>query len=898
MRWRSDMKMGDIRVMFDPKSVALIGANEKQGAVGRAVLENLLASEGRRIFPVNPGKKTVLGVECYQNIAAIPEHVDMAVIATPAATVPEVVAECGKAGIGGVTIISSGFRETGEEGRKLEEEIKETRKTYGMRIIGPNCIGVIRPTVGLNATFLNANPVRGNIAFISQSGALGGAILDWAINAHIGFSMFASLGSMIDIDFGDMIDFLGNDYHTRSIMLYMEGVGNAKKFMSAARGFARNKPIIIIKPGRFTESAKAALSHTGAMAGDDRVYDAAFKREGVIRVKEVSDLFNTAEVLDSKYLPKGNSLAIITNAGGFGVLATDTLIDLGGNLANLSQECIRDLDGFLPAFWSKANPVDLLGDSDEVRYARAIRCCLDDRAVDGVLVIYAPTAILSAHTLATSIVETAGTAWKPIITAFIGGEQVQKGREILIRNNIPSYETPEEAVKTYLYMYNYSENLSLLYETPSELPLRESPPKNHLKAFLKRVVREGRTILTEEESKDFLVNYGIPVTTPYLTRTVDEAAACAVRLGYPVVLKIASRDITHKSDVGGVKIGIGSEDELRREYETLLRRVEASVPGARISGVAVQKMINKIDYELIIGAKKDNDFGSVILFGMGGIGTEIFKDVSIGLPPLNQTLARRLMEETEVYKMLQGFRGRPPADMKELEHLLVSFSNLIVDFPEIAEMDINPVSISDGKALALDARIIIDPAAIDHVTQYPHLVITPYPTRYTLPWKLTDGTDVLLRPIRPEDEPLEHQMLASLSEETMRVRFFSIIKDITHEMLVRFCNIDYDREMAIVAELRDGEKRRIIGIGRLIIESEFTNGEYAVLVHDDYHGKGLGYKLVDMLIGIAQDKGLDSIWGTVLTENDRMLRVARRLGFTVEGRSISDGLTHIRLALK
>lgn len=890
------MRIGNIRAMFDPKTVALIGASDEQGAVGRAILENLLPSEKRKIFPVNPNKKTVLGLESYPDIASIPEHIDLAVIATPAKTVPDLVEECGKAEVEGITIISAGFKEIGDEGKKLEDKIIEMRKRYGMRIIGPNCIGVIRPNIGLNASFLKARPIGGNIAFISQSGALGSAIFDWAINAHIGFSMFASLGSMIDVDFGDLIDFLGYDYYTRSIILYMEGVGNAKKFMSAARGFARNKPIIIVKPGRFTESAKAARSHTGTMAGDDQVYEAAFKRVGVIRVKEFADLFNSAEVLDSKNLPKGRRLAIITNAGGFGVMATDALIDLGGELAKISDKSIAELDRSLPSFWSKGNPIDILGDADEKRYANAIKACIDDPEVDGILAIYSPQAVAKSDKVAETVVEIAKGSWKPVVTAWVGGENVQKGREVFYGNNIPIYETPEDAVKTYLNMYKYYRNLELLYETPAELPLKEAPPKNHLKAFIKRVVKEGRALLSEEESKDFLNNYGIPITTPYTVHSVDGAISAANRIRYPVVLKIVSPDISHKSDVGGVIIGITSDEKLKEEYSRLMANVKEKVPGANIMGVTIQKMIEGIDYEVILGAKKDKDFGSVILFGMGGVGTEIFKDVSIGIPPLNQTLARRLMEETKVFKMLQGYRGKPPADMKQLERIIVNFSNLIVDFPEIAEMDINPIAISDGKAYALDARTIIDKESIDHTAQYPHLVITPYPTRYTMQWKLTDGTEVTLRPIKPEDEPLELEMLSSLSEETLRARFFSIIKDITHEMLIRFCNIDYDREMAIVAELREGDKRKIIGIGRLIVEPDFRSGEYAVLVHDDYPGKGLGYKLVDVIIGIAQDKGLEEIHGTVLTENQKMLRVARKLGFTIKMQS--DGISKVTLTLK
>jgi len=796
----------------------------------------------------------------------------------------------------GIIIISAGFKEIGEEGKNLEDEIHASQKKYGMRIVGPNCVGVIRPHVGLNSSFLSSQPEPGNIAFISQSGALGAATLDWAVNAHIGFSMFASLGSMIDVDFGDLIDFLGNDYTTRSIMLYMEGVGNAKKFMSAARGFARNKPIIIVKPGRFTESAKAALSHTGAMAGDDQVYDAAFKRAGVIRVKEFAGLFNSAAVLDSKYLPRGRRLAIITNAGGFGVMATDTLIDMGGELARLSDKSMTELNSMLPPYWSKGNPVDVLGDGDEKRYVDAIRICMADPGVDGLLVLLTPQATINPEEIAKAVTEIAKNSWKPVVTTWAGGETIRAGREVFYRNNIPTYETPEAAVKTYMTMYRYRRNLELLYETPSELPLDEAPPKNHLKAFIKRVIKEGRTLLSEEESKDFLRIYGIPVTAPYVAQSPEGAGIAANRIGYPVVLKIVSPDISHKSDVGGVKVGIGSEGELREEYARMMSTVRSHAPNATISGVSVQKMLEGIDYEVILGAKKDKDFGTVILFGMGGIGTEIFKDISIGLPPLNQTLARRLIEETKVYNILQGYRGKTSADMKQLVHLIINFSNLIVDFPEIAEMDINPIAIANGQSYAIDARIILDKAYTESTSQYPHLVITPYPTRYTVPWRLSDGTEVTLRPIRPEDEPLEHDMLSSLSKETMRTRFFSIIKDITHAMLVRFCNIDYDREMAIVAEIKEGETRKIIGIGRLIIEPDFRSGEYAVLVHDAYQGKGLGYKLVDVIIGIAQDKGMEEIYGTVLTENEKMLLVARKLGFTAKRQP--DGVTKVQLMLK
>jgi len=888
--------MADLKKIFSPKTIAVIGASESEGSVGKALTENLLLPNNRKIFPVNPNRKSILGIDSYARIADIPEQIDLAVIATPAQTVPGIIEECGKSGVEGVIIVSAGFKETGKTGEKLEEQIKEIRRTYGMRIIGPNCLGVIRPVNRLNASFLRVHPEPGKIAFISHSGALGSAILDWAINAHIGFSLFVSLGSMIDVDFGDMIDFLGDDPDTKSIMLYMEGIGNARKFMSAARGFARNKPIIILKPGRFTESAKAAMSHTGAMAGDDQVYDAAFKRAGVIRIKGIEDLFNTAEVLHSKNLPKGLDLAVITNAGGAGVIATDSILESGGKIAQLSEDSLKTLDLNLPKYWSKSNPIDVLGDADTGRYVMAVNICINDPNVHGIIIIYTPQGAANPEELAKAIADISKKSYKPIITVLMGGMKVEGAKKITLENNIPTYETPEEAIKTYMYMYRYGKNIQLLYETPEELPVDQAPPKNNLKVFIAELHKEGRTILTEEESKRFLANYGIPVIKPYLTNNPDEAINISNSIGYPVVIKIVSPDITHKSDIGGVVTGIYSDGQLRKEYEGLLNRVREKAGQAKITGISVQKMIEKIDYEIILGAKKDRDFGSVILFGMGGTTTEIFKDISIGIPPLNQTLARRLMEETKVHRMIQGYRGRPPADMKNLEQILVSFSNLIVDFPEISEIDINPLAISNGKGYALDARIALEMDTSRYTIPYQHLVITPYPTRYVLPWRLSDGTDVILRPIRPEDEPLEHEMLQTLSEDTLRGRFFQILKKISHEMLVRFCNIDYDREMAIIAEFKESEKKRIIGIGRLIIEPDFKKSEFAVIVHDEFQGKGMGYKLVDMLIGIAQEKGLGEVYGTVLTDNVRMLRVCEGLGFRIT--HLPDGISKVRLTLR
>ena len=909
--------MGDIRKMFDPKTIAVFGDMEAEGSIESVLLSNLLLSDKHKTFWVHgqvdaaeAGRKAKKGARSkplvvspmggamfdlvsYPDIASIPEKIDLAVISTPAPTVPQIAEACGEAGVEGIVIVSGGFREAGEEGRKLEEALKEIRKTYGMRILGPNRGSIIRPSIGLNTSIFDVQPDEGNIAFISQSASLGRVLLDWAANTHIGFSMFISLGSMVDIDFGDLIDFLGEDPQTRSIMIYMEAVGNARKFISAARSFARNKPIIVVKSGQFKESARASLSHTGSMAGYDAAYDVAFRRAGVVRVREIMDLFNAAEVLRSKNLPKGPSLAIVTNAGGLGVMATDILMGLGGNLAQLTPETIEELNTFLPAHWSKNNPVDLFGDADSERYTKTINTCLADRHVEGILVIYASSTAVQPTVLATAVAAIAKQADKPVIVTWMGS--VQEGMEILKENHIPMYETPEEAIKTYLYMYRYKRNLELLYETPAELPVDQSPPKNNLKAFIRRTLKEGRRVLTEVDSKNFLKGYGIPTTTTFIVNGVESAATWADRVGYPVLLKVVSPDILHRSEVGGTT-AVYCADRLKTTYETLLERVRERAPGATITAVTIEKMVENVDYQLILGAKKDTDFGSIVLFGMGGMRAEVYKDVSFGIPPLNQTLARLLMEETTIYKALKGLRGKKPAELREIEQMIVSFSNLIVDFPEIAEMDINPIVISNGKALAVNARIVLEEGGFEQGTQYPHVIITPYPTRYVSHWLLSDGMNVLLRPIKPEDEPLEHELLSTQSEATMRARFFTIIKDISHEMLVRFCNIDYDREMAIVAEVRENDKRKLIGIGRLIIDREFKSGEFAVLVHDNYQSKGLGPKLVDVLIGIAEEKGLERIYGEVLTENEQMLALCKKLGFTIE--VVDEEMTTVNLALR
>jgi acetyltransferase len=873
--------------IFNPKSVSIVGASDEEGSVGYALMKNFIDSgfEGE-VYPVNIRKKEILGLKAYQTVEQIPKAVDLAVVATPAKTVPDVVEQCGRAGIKGIVIISAGFKEVGPEGKALEDKISEIKRKYDLRIVGPNCLGIIRPSIKLNATFINKMPKPGNLAFISQSGALGTAILDWAIHENIGFSNFVSVGSMIDVDFGDLIDYFGTDPKTRSILMYIEGITDAREFMSAARHFARTKPIIVVKAGKFSESARAAASHTGSLTGEDDIYDAAFKRAGIVRVEEIEDLFNCAEVLELQPLPKGPNLAIITNAGGPGVMATDALIARGGKLAKLSPKTMETLNSILPHYWSRGNPIDILGDAGADRYKAVLEACLEDENVDGILIIYTAQAVAEPVEIAKAIVEVYKNERyrsKTMLTSFMGYGAVEEANRILNENGIPTYSTPEQAVKTYLYMYQYKRNLELLYETPEELPVDVSPPKRPILVTMRNAVMENRELLTEPEAKRILEYYDLPVVKTYVAKTVDAAAAIASQVGYPVVLKILSPQITHKTDAGGVALDLKSEVEVKEAFENIIKRVKEYNPNAEILGVTVQPMIKKHGYEVIIGAKKDPLFGPVILFGMGGIGVELFKDYAIGIPPLNQTLARRLMEETKVYQLLKGYRNLPPANMKLLEETLVRFSQMLVDFPQIKEVDINPLLINEKEAYALDARIVIDKSLIfQKVEPHQHLIISPYPKKYETLWKLRDGRTILLRPIKPEDEPLWLEMFQNFSEESIRYRFFQIIKDTPHEVRVRYCNIDYDREIAIVAELNEGNRRRILGVARVSLEPDRKKGEIAFIVADPWQGLGLGTKMVDYTIEICKDMGVETLYAIMLPDNYRAIDLTKKMGFTLQ----------------
>ena len=870
--------MENLDNVFKPKSIAVIGASNKIGTPGYNIFRNLIGSgyEGI-VFPVHPSNESIQGVQAFKSVNELPKPADLAIVATPASIVPDVVEQCGKMNIKGIVIISAGFKEIGKKGLELEKRLLQIQERYNLRIIGPNCVGFILPYLNLNATFARSMPLKGNIALFSQSGAICGAILDWASAANVGFSSFVSVGSMLDVDFGDLIDYFGMDVHTKSIVLYIESISNAHKFMSAARSFARSKPIIVIKSGRFKEGAKAASSHTGALAGEDAIYDSAFKRAGVVRVKHINDLFNCAAILAKQPRPTGPNIAIVTNAGGPGVLATDAVIEKGGKIAKLSSETIDKLNSFLPAHWSKGNPVDILGDSNEDIYQKTIEVCLEDKNIDGLLTICVPQVVADPRGLSDRIISLAKKSVKPITVAFPGEESVYHAKQLLNRNDVPAYSTPEEAVESYMYLYHYARNLELLYETPEELDINPSPSdQEKLKGIIEKALKEKRTILTEAESKQFIERYGIKTTGTIIAKTKSEAVKAADKTGYPVVMKVHSRDISHKSDSGGVVLDIECEEDLKIAYKKMMATVKENIPSAEIQGVTIQKMIKNKGTELIIGSKKDPIFGSVILFGMGGIYTELFKDKAIGFPPLNQVLAQRIIEKTKAYELLKGFRNIPPVNIQRVEEALINFSQMIINHPEIQEVDINPIIASGDELIAVDARIVVDKKPKNK----PHLIITPYPRKYIKTVKLKDGTEIILRPIKPEDEYLWQDMFDSFSVETVRYRFFRIIKETPHELRTRFCNIDYAREIGIVAELKEKGKKRLIGVTRIIISPGKKNeAEFALVVSDKWHRLGLGSELVDYTFEIGKDMRLDRIYGLVLKDNTPMINLCHEKGF-------------------
>jgi acetyltransferase len=868
--------------MFAPESIALVGASEKSSSVGRAITENLQSFNGR-VFLVNPDHETILGQKTFSKIGDLPQHIDLAVIATPAMTVPGIVAECAAVGVKGAIIISAGFKESGRAGAEIEKQILERRGK--MRIIGPNCVGVMLPHIGLNATFAKPLALPGNIGFISQSGALCTAILDWSRSTQLGFSAFISIGSMADVNWGDLIDYLGDDPHTRSILLYMESVGDARSFLAAAREVALTKPIIAIKVGRTGAAAKAAASHTGALTGSDDVLDAAFRRVGVLRVDTIEELFGLAELLGKQPRPAGPRLAIVTNGGGPGVLATDALIECGGKLAELSAKTFDELSKLLPPHWSRGNPVDILGDASPATYARAVEIVSRDENNDGLLVILSPQAVTEPNETAERLRAFAKLRTKPILASWIGGVGVRPGMEILDRAGIPTFEYPDAAARAFCAMWRYSHNLDALYETP-ELIATAEIDKSRAKQIIHRTRKPQRTLLTEIESKQLLAAYGIPVVETKIATSEEEAAEIAKEIAGPVVLKVFSETITHKSDVGGVKLNLRGATAVRRAYREIERAVAAVNDRGynKFLGVTVQPMIAHDGFELILGSSIDPQFGPVLLFGTGGFFVEVFKDRALGLPPLNRTLARRLMERTLIYSALKkDFRGRGPIDVAALEELLVRFSQLVIEQPWIKEIDINPLLVSPKQLVALDARVLLhDPQTRE--ADLPRSPIRPYPTEYVMTRRI-GGVEVSIRPIRPEDEPLMVKFHKTLSDRSVHLRYFGLVsleRRIMHERLRRVCFIDYDREIALVADLknRDGT-HEILGVGRLVKEHGTNEAEFAVLISDPWQGKGFGSELLKLLVQVGRNEGLRRITGHISPENATMKTVSEEVGFTM-----------------
>src|SRR5215203_4085997 len=822
--------------IFDPDTVAVVGASDRPGSVGRTIMWNLISNPfGGTVYPVNAKRQNVLGIKAYPSVSEIPERVDLAVIASPAPTVPEIIRECVECGVRGAIIISAGFRETGPEGAELERQVLEEARRGRMRIIGPNCLGVMNPTTGLNATFAGAMARPGSVGFLSQSGALMTAILDRSFMEKLGFSAFVSVGSMMDVGWGDLIYYLGDDRKTESIVIYMESVGDARSFLSAAREVALTKPIIVIKAGRTAAASHAAASHTGSLTGSDEVLDAAFMRSGVLRVDNISDLFDMAETVGKQPRPKGPRLTILTNAGGPGVLATDALIARGGELAGISPETMQELNRFLPAPWSHGNPIDVLGDADPVRYRKALETAAKDRESDGLLVILTPQDMTEPTETAQGLIPYAHGTGKPILASWMGGAEVAAGTSILNGAGMPTFDYPDDAARSFTNMWRYTYNLRGIYETP-ELTDDADVDRERAGELVASAHDAGRTILTEFESKALLEAYGIPTVETRVATTADEAVELAEHFGYPVVLKLNSQTITHKTDVGGVRLNLAGAEEVRKAFEEMERSIAENFSPEDFAGVTVQPMVSLEGYELIIGSSLDAQFGPVLLFGSGGQLVEVYRDRALALPPLTTTLARRTMERTRIFEALQGVRGRPP--------------------PDTGEEDL------------------------------PRPAIRPYPRQYVWVEESRDGEPLTIRPIRPEDEPLMVRFHESLSEQSVYMRYFHMLglsQRTAHERLTRICFIDYDREMALVAERTNPEtgEREIMGVARL---SRLATGfddeaELSVLVSDRFQRQGIGTLLVSRLLEVASAEGIGRITAEILFENYPMQRISKQLGF-------------------
>lgn len=898
-----------LSAIFAPRNVALIGATETVGSVGRTLMWNLISNPfGGAVFPINPKRSNVLGVKAYKTIFDVPEPVDLAVIVTPAVSVPGLIKDCVEMGVKGAIVISAGFKEIGPQGVELEKQIMEHARLGGMRIIGPNCLGVMSPISGLNATFAVGMALPGKVGFISQSGALCTSVLDWSLKDKVGFSHFVSIGSMLDVDWGDLIDYLADDPNTESIVIYMETIGNARSFLSAARQVANTKPIIVIKPGRTEGAAKAAASHTGSLTGSDEVLDVAFRRAGVLRVDAIEELFYMADLFAKQPTPRGNRLTILTNAGGPGVLATDALITNGGQLAPLPAETMQSFNDLLPAAWSHNNPVDILGDASPDRYAKSLEIAANNESSDGMLVILTPQDMTDPTRTAEELVKVAEKLDKPVLASWMGGLNIDEGDALLNRNQVPTFPYPDTAARMFDYMANYSGILERLYETPTlaAYDIGQPPDAAAAEEIIQKAREEGRTILSEHESKQLLTAYQIPTVETIIARNEDEAVQAAEKIGYPVVLKLHSETITHKTDVGGVQLNLINPGVVRSAFNNIRTSLHAAV-GERdesgkphFLGVTVQPMISSEGYELILGSSIDPQFGPVILFGLGGQLVEVFKDSSLGIPPLNTTLARRMMERTRIFKALKGVRGRKPVDLQALERLVVRFSTLILEQRWIKELDINPLLASPDRILALDARIVVyEKDKLESSLPIP--AIRPYPSHYVSEWTTKEGTRLIIRPIRAEDELDIVEFHKTLSDRSVYLRFLSPLEmseRANHNRLSRICHGDYDYEISLIVENPDPGKDglRLLAAGRMTRIHGANAAHFSMLVSDQNQGKGIGKELLRQLIFVGRSEGYDWIECKMSPENQAMRKLIEGFGFEIT--EIEKQMQHAELRLK
>jgi len=873
----------NLDLAFKPRSVALIGASDRPASIGQKLLANLTgAGFTGPVLAVNPNRDRIGAIPVYPSVDALPCAPDLAIIATPAATVPAVIADLGRRGTRATVVISAGFGEIGSEGARLQQAMLDAARPYLVRIIGPNCVGILVPGSRVNASFAHLSPRPGNIAFATQSGAVLTAVLDWAHGRGIGFSHLISLGGMADVDFGDTLDYLANDANTQAILLYIEAVTQARKFMSAARAAARSKPVIVCKAGRHAASARAARSHSGAIAGSDAVYDAAFRRAGMLRVFALEDLFDAVQMLAIGRRPVGDRLAIVTNGGGMGILATDELIDEGGRLAELAPATLARLNDLLPPAWSHGNPIDIVGDATGDRYRRVLDVIVDDPDVDAILVMNCPVAVASGEDSARVLIDAhARHSLRPFIASWVGGDFQRESRRLFARHAVPSYDTPEDAVRAFMYLVDYRRSQEALMETPPSLPVALSPDRDRARTIVAEARGQGAEWLDPVAAKALLAAYEIPVLPMRLCTSPAAAAAAARDFGVPVALKVSSPDITHKTDVGGVILDLADPAAVEAAAEAMYERIRGRRPDARLSGFTVEPMAPGRDaYELIIGAYEDLQFGPVIVFGHGGTAVEVRGDTALGLPPLNLMLAREMMSRTRVFRMLEGYRGLPGVDLTAVALTLVRVSQLVIDLPEVVEIDMNPLLADARGVLALDVRVRIAARSRPGTER---LAICPYPTELEETLTLDDGRTLLLRPIRPEDEPSMHATFARLTPEEIRLRFFVAMRSLPHLMAARFTQIDYDREMALVlTEPGVAGTTEIYGVVRIHADPDHERAEYAVLVRRDMSNRGLGTLLMRRIIAYARSRGIGSIWGTVLRENARMLQICRELGFEVE----------------